>query len=231
MRLGIMQPYIFPYIGYFQLITAVDKFVFLDDVNFINKGWINRNNLLVNNKASLFTIPLKGASQNKLISEIFTADEKWILKILKTIETSYKRAPQFLSVYPIISQVFTSSQESIAKLTKESIKVVSNYLEITTEFVDSSSIYDNKHLKGEERIIDINKKEQSSYYINPLGGKDLYCSEKFKKENITLKFLKPLVIEYNQQRKEFVPWLSIIDVLMWCTKEEVKELLEKYELE
>src|ERR1035437_2930920 len=106
MKIAIMQPYIMPYIGYFQLINAVDKFVILDDVNYINKGWINRNNILVNKKAHLFVIPLKEASQNKLINEINISDEgKWKANLLKTIEQNYKRSPYFTIVYALIEEI------------------------------------------------------------------------------------------------------------------------------
>ncbi|MDR6194877.1 WbqC family protein [Siphonobacter sp. SORGH_AS_0500] len=101
MTLAIMQPYLFPYIGYFQLLNAVDKFVIYDDVAFINRGWINRNSILNNGKAQLFTVPLKEASQNKLIHEIsIDTDQKWRDKLLKTIQQNYKKAPHFAAVFP-----------------------------------------------------------------------------------------------------------------------------------
>ena len=70
MKLAIMQPYLFPYLGYFQLIAAVDKFVFYDDVNFIKNGWINRNRLLISGKVNYITIPLSGASSFLKINQV-----------------------------------------------------------------------------------------------------------------------------------------------------------------
>ncbi len=126
MRIGIMQPYIFPYIGYYQLIGAVDKFVFFDDVNFINKGWINRNNILVNNKAYLFTIPLKDSSQNRKIRDISVADDgSWKNKILKTLEQSYRKAPYFDQTLALINDVFDSGFTHIHQFAKGSVTVIS----------------------------------------------------------------------------------------------------------
>ena len=145
--LGIMQPYLFPYIGYIQLMAAVDKFVIYDDVAFINKGWINRNKILVGGKENLFTIPLIGASQNKLIKNIQIDDAtKWRGKFLKTLEQSYKKAPQFQSVLPIVSEIIESEEKMIAGMIVKSLELMANYLEIKTKIVSSSSIYQNENL-------------------------------------------------------------------------------------
>lgn len=228
-KLAVMQPYLFPYIGYFQLINAVDKFVIYDDVNFINKGWINRNRILVNGKAYLFTVPLKDASQNKLIRDIEVADDgNWRSKFLKTIEMSYKKAPYYDSIFPIISKIILSASKSISELIKQSIIEINQYLSIGTIIQDSSTIYDNRHLKAEDRIIDICRKEGADQYINPSGGTDLYSKERFKEEGIELLFLKPKPVNYKQFDNDFVPWLSIIDVLMFNSKETVGEYLLAY---
>lgn len=224
-----MQPYVFPYIGYYQLIHAADKFVFLDDVSFINKGWINRNNILINGKAHIFTIPLKNASQNRLIKDI-DVDDKWRAKFLKTIELAYKKAPHFSGIYSLIGDVMNSGN-NISDLAKKSIKLVSGYLNMACEFIDSSAKYANENLKGEDRIIDINKRENGQVYINPQGGRDLYSKEKFSGEGISLQFLIPQSISYEQFQPQFVPWLSIIDVLMFNSKEKTKELMSEYVVE
>lgn len=123
MKLAIMQPYFLPYIGYFQLINAVDTFVLLDDVNYINKGWINRNQLLLNGKAHLFTLPLQKASQNKLINQLELSNEtKWKDKLLKTIETAYKKAPQFHLVFPLISQILQYPESNLSLFIHHSIQ-------------------------------------------------------------------------------------------------------------
>ena len=230
MKLGIMQPYVFPYIGYFQLLQSADKFVFLDDVNFINRGWINRNRILVNGKANLFTVPIQNSSQNRLINEIAIADTRWQDGILKTIEMAYKKAPQFEPVFSLIKEVFNFPATNIADLARQSIKSVCLYLEVTTKIIDSSGRYNNKDLKGEDRIIDINEKEGATDYINPIGGTELYQPEKFSAKGIKLYFLQTKEITYPQRNNEFVPHLSIIDVVMYNDKEAVQQYLNEYNL-
>ena len=231
MKLGIMQPYIFPYIGYFQLINAVDKFVIYDDVNFINKGWINRNRMLNNGKDSLFSIPLKEASQNKLINEIdVNWDGAWKNKFLKTLEQSYKKAPFYQEILLIIQQTLSVDGEPISKVIEHNLRLICKYLDIKTEIVSSSAIYHNTHLKAQERILDICLQEKATQYINPIGGLELYDKDFFEAKNITLNFIRSNPIEYPQFKNEFVPWLSMIDVLMFNSKETIKDYLNNYNL-
>lgn len=235
MKIAVMQPYLFPYIGYFQLINAVDKFVNYDDVNFIKQGWINRNQILVQGSKQLFTVPLQKQSSFLKINETFLNQnqfEKWKIKFLRTIEQSYKKAPFFKEINQIVIDVLSNVKDevTISNLAIKSLLKVSDFLELETEFVLTSSLYNNESLKGQDRIIDICKKEEAKEYINPIGGVDLYNSEIFYKENIQLNFLKSSNIEYKQFKNEFVPWLSIIDVLMFNTKEEVKDMLNNYTL-
>ena len=231
MTIAIMQPYIFPYVGYFQLINAVDKFIIYDDVNFINKGWINRNNVLVSGQAHLFTIPLKDASQNKLINEVqVSKSEPWQKKFLKTLQQSYQKAPYYQKVFVLIEEIVNLDVETIYDLTFEALVRTCNYMEIKTEIVASSSIYQNTHLKGQERILDICKQEGADHYINPIGGMELYDKVKFEKEGIKLNFIKSVSCPYNQFKNAFVPWLSIIDILMFNDPEAIREQLKAYEL-
>ncbi len=226
-----MQPYIFPYIGYFQLIGAVDKFIFYDDVNFINKGWINRNNILVNGKAHLFTIPLMDASQNKRINEIaLFEDESWKNKFLKTVEHAYKKAPYISEVILLIKDVLYSGLTQIQQLTKTSITLVSQFLDLETKFVESSSQYNNFQLKGQNRILDICIKENADQYINPIGGQEIYSKELFDGSGLKLSFIRSNLTSYRQLGNEFVPNLSIIDVLMFNSKKAVKSMLGEYQL-
>ncbi|MDI9874171.1 WbqC family protein [Flectobacillus rivi] len=231
MKLAIMQPYIFPYIGYFQLIKAVDKFVIYDDVNFINRGWINRNRILVNGKDSLFTIPLKEASQNKLINEIeVNWDDAWKSKWLKTLEQSYKKAPYFQQVRPIIEQTLEQEKTIFSEIIVENLKLINVYLGITTEIISSSSIYQNTELKAQTRIVDICLQEKANHYINPIGGIELYQREVFEKQGMQLNFIKSKPVQYPQLKNDFVPWLSIIDVLMFNSVEQIQTFLDSYEL-
>lgn len=231
MRLAIMQPYFLPYIGYFQLINAVNKFVLLDDVQYINKGWINRNRLLINRKATLFTVPLQNASQNKLIKDIKVSYEtNWQSKLLRTIDLAYRKAPFFSDVFPVIYNIITAEEIFISGLAYNSLMSILNYIRIDTEIVASSSIYANEHLKAQDRILDICRQERACHYINPVGGAELYQKEAFTQKNIKLNFINPAFLEYKQHASIFVPGLSITDVLMHNSREQVIRYLQEYSL-
>jgi hypothetical protein len=230
MKLAIMQPYVFPYLGYFQLINAVDKFIILDDVNYITRGWINRNRILVNGKEYLFSIPVNKCSQNKLISESEFANNTWKIKFLKTIEHSYSKAPFYKDSYGVISSILSINENNISNWLYAQINLICKYLKIETEITESSRVYCNRHLKAQERIIDICNQERTEIYINPIGGRELYNSDDFTKNNIKLFFLKALPEKYVQFNKEFVPFLSIIDVMMFNSVDEIQAQLNKYEL-
>jgi hypothetical protein len=231
MRLAIMQPYFMPYMGYFQLINAVDTFVFLDDVNYINKGWINRNNILVNDKAHLFTLPLNKASQNLLINEISLAnDGKWREKLLRTFEMAYRRAPYFHEVFPMLESCVQFPEQNLSKYVANSIQTVSQFLGINTTFLFSSELEKTPDAKGEERILNICSLLKAETYINPIGGTELYNRETFKNLGIELFFLRSMEFEYRQFRFDFVPWLSVIDPLMFESPEGVKSGLKWFEL-
>lgn len=228
-----MQPYIFPYIGYFQMVKAVDKFVFYDDVNFIKQGWINRNRILINSSDFLFTVPLHKANSFCLIKDTLVNEkfyDIWKRKFLRSVDQNYKSAPYFSDVYVLVQNVLETKCTSISQLAIESVITTSKYLELNTEFFISSERYENKDLERQDRLLDICKKENAAQYINALGGQELYTKESFREMGIKLNFIKTLPITYKQFNNEFVPWLSIIDVLMFNSVEEVNELLEKYEL-
>ena len=231
MKIAVMQPYFFPYLGYFQMFNAVDKFVLLDDVNFIMRGYINRNSILLNSQAHKFSIPLNSPSQNKLISETkLNFSEKDRENFLKTIQMAYKKAPHFNSFYPVLERIINNSEIDLTKFLKYSFEEIKNYLELNTEILVSSEIEKDTSLKAQDRIIEINKQLGATMYINAIGGQDLYNREDFKNIGIELKFIKMKQVSYTQYKNEFVPNLSMIDVLMFNSKEEIKELLEQYEL-
>jgi hypothetical protein len=230
MRIAIMQPYLLPYLGYYQLIAAVDKFVILDDVHFINKGWINRNRILVNGKSTFFTVPLEKASQNRLIKDIcILPATSWKIKFLKTIELAYRKAPYFELVYPMVQKIMEHDESVISKFIYQSLLHITAYLEITTEIIASSVIYQNSDLAAQDKIIDICFQEKATQYINPLGGIELYDDDKFKTVGIQLHFLKSHLPVYRQYNAEFVPALSIIDVLMFNSKATVQNFIGAYE--
>ncbi|GAB2530988.1 WbqC family protein [Rufibacter soli] len=230
--IAIMQPYFLPYLGYFQLIKSVDKFIFYDDVNYIKQGWINRNNILINNKASLFTVPLDSPSSFNLIKDTklnFKIYPIWVIKFLKTIEQNYKKAPFYIEVSRLLTVIFGSDSKTIANLNVYSVILISKYLGLDTRFVESSCVYNNSYLKGQERIINICKQEGAKHYVNPIGGVNLYSKTDFLFNGIELSFIKTEFQLYKQFYEEgFVPGLSILDVLMFNSKEVVREMLDDY---
>jgi hypothetical protein len=219
-----------PYIGYFQLINAVDEFVVLDDVNYINRGWINRNRILINGQPKYITIPLKEAGQNKLIHEIRIVDDVlWKPGLLKTIEMNYKKAPMFEEVFALLKSILDGDENNLSKFVTNSIKKTAQYLSIDTKIIDSSRIFDKKGLKAEERILDICIQKRADIYINPIGGVGLYHKELFKENGIDLFFIETNQVEYKQLRSsEFVPYLSILDVLMNNKKDVILKYLANF---
>lgn len=231
MKVAIMQPYFFPYIGYFQLINAVDVFVIYDDVNYIKKGWINRNTILVNGKGFLFNIPLQKASQNKVINQIIIEyNSTWKINLLKTITFSYKKAPFYTEVFPIIKNIIEHDEKNLAKFITHSLREICCFLSISTTIVNSSDIEKNNDLKAQNKIIEICKMQEADSYINAIGGTALYNKDAFIKSGLSLNFIKSKAIIYPQFKNEFIPWLSIIDVLMFNTVTDIKKMLNQYEL-
>lgn len=232
MKLAVMQPYFFPYIGYFQLINAVDKFVFYDDVNFIKGGWINRNRILLNGKDQYITLQCIKASPHKLIKEVeVDVKSKEYANLLKTIEMAYKKAKYFNKVFPIIENVFHINIATVSFLAERSILAIAKYLNIKTQFLKSSEAFsETKGLEKTERLIAICKKTETDNYINSAGGMELYSTDIFAANKIHLSFIKSRTIQYNQFKKEFIPWLSIIDVVMFNSPEEINKMLNQYEL-
>jgi hypothetical protein len=231
MKIAIMQPYLFPYIGYFQMINAVDHFVFYDDVNFIKGGWINRNNILSNGEKQFFTLQLQGASSFKKINEIQLGKNS--SKIIKSIVQAYSKAPYFNEVFPLIERVFieNSPHSTIADIAIKSVQEICLYLNIRTKLEISSLNYkETQHLKGEERIFEICKLNQADTYINSPGGSSLYKKEDFAEKDIQLFFIENNSIIYKQFSEKFIPYLSIIDVMMFNNKVEIKKILHSFKL-
>ncbi|MCR9253804.1 MAG: WbqC family protein [bacterium] len=229
MKAAIMQPYFLPYIGYFQLFNAVDKFVIYDDVNFISRGWVNRNKILLNGNDHTITIPLVKASQNKKINEIeIVPDDKWKNKLHATIKHAYSKAPFYQRICPLLEEILHFDSTNLSYFLLNSIQRIGDYLSIETELIKSSSFFDNQELKGQTRILDIAKKLGSKHYINPIGGRDLYDFNYFRNSGIQLSFIQSNQISYNQPTKPLIPNLSILDVLMYNEKNNVKTMLDKY---
>ena len=231
MKLAIMQPYFFPYIGYFQLLHASDTFVFYDDVNFIKGGWIHRNRVLVGGEPAYLSSRLSGASSFKKINDIaLDPSSEWRNKLVRKLEHCYSRAPEFSSCFPFISETIKDAGNSLAALAKASVLRTAEYLSLTRTIVHSSEMQGAEELKGQERILILCKRLAATTYINPPGGRDLYSRETFKQNGIELRFLNPKPLPYRQFENAFVANLSIIDVLMFNTIEACRQLLGQYEL-
>jgi hypothetical protein len=232
MKIAIMQPYFFPYIGYFQLMNAVDEFVIYDNIKFTKKGWINRNRILVNGKSSYISIPVKKDSDYLNVKERYIA-ESWSnerRKLLNRISDSYRRAPYFDLIFTTIEKSVLFEENNLFIFLLHSIETVKEYLEIPSFLVISSTISINHELKAENKVIEICKARKAKMYLNPIGGIQLYDKHFFLDKGITLHFLKANEIIYKQFKNEFVPSLSILDVMMFNSKDKIKELLKLYEL-
>lgn len=232
-KIAIMQPYLFPYIGYWQLMNTVDIFVSYDDVNYIKRGWINRNNILMNGQSHLITLPLDGVSQNKLINEVsINEPERNKGKFLQTILMAYKKAPFFAKIYPLLEEIMLNPETNIAKLNFLSFQKIAAYLGMNTELLISSEIVKDNSLRGDDKIVSMCRILGATQYINPIGGMDIYHNEKFDVYNMDLSFIKTDFsrISYKQFKNEFVQGQSIIDILMFNSVEKIKRMLECYEL-
>ena len=229
---AIMQPYIFPYLGYFQLIDAVDIFVFYDDVNFIKKGWINRNRIFMNDSEFLFTVPLKKASQNKLIKDIALFDEEgWKKDFLVTLKHAYAQAPYYDQVLDVVDRVFSKPLSNIAELAAQSIIEVVNYLEMEVEFQFSSKQHSKIQAElAADRLIEITKHCQATTYVNASGGRNLYQKDYFQEHDIQLLFVSSILEESLKKDDGNRYSLSILDVLMNHSKQEVVTLIKQYYL-
>lgn len=232
MKIAIMQPYFLPYIGYFQLMNAVDRFVIYDNIKYTKKGWINRNRILVNGIDEYITLPLKKGSDflhvdKRELPDGFEEERK---KIIRKVAEAYKRAPQYEVVLPLFQKILVYPETNLFRYIHNSIREVSIYLEIDTPILISSSIPADHQLKAQERVIDICHALDATVYINPPGGVDLYSEEDFQLQNIELRFLQTGGISYTQFGNEFISNLSILDVMMFNDRSEIRNFLNSYTL-
>ena len=232
MKLAIMQPYFIPYIGYFQLINSVDKFVIYDNIQYTKKGWINRNRILVNGNDQLITLSIKKDSDylNVVERELSESWQKDKSKMLNVIKSSYGKAPHFQETYELISKCLNNPEVNLFRFIYDSIVLINDYLEITTPIIISSTIDIDHTLKSQDKVLSLCIAQNAKVYINSIGGVELYDKEIFKQSGIKLNFIKSNLIQYKQLNNEFMPWLSIIDVMMFNSKEQIKEYLNNYTL-
>ena len=227
MKLAIMQPYFFPYIGYFKLISQSENFVYLDDVNYIKQGWVHRNRILVNKQPLWVSLSLSNASQNRKINEIqIFFEDKIQEKILKTILMNYKKAPFFEETYSLIERLINYEDKNLANFLVHSTTEIAKSLKIDGVFARSSELMDTSSLRAQEKILAICKHHKTKDYINAPGGRDLYDEKYFTEQGIQLSFVDVKLSEYKHFADPFVPGLSIIDVLMHNGFEKTKELID-----
>lgn len=232
MKVAIMQPYFCPYIGYFQLISSVDRFVIYDNVQYTKKGWFNRNRYLHNGQAELFTIPLMKESDFLNVRDRHLADDslKARRRILSKLAQAYRSAPYVDEVMGLLERLFLYQGANLFEFIYHSVVVLCRELGIDTDIVISSTIKVPDELKGSDRVIAINKALGADTYINAIGGQGLYEREVFAAQGIGLHFLRSKPIDYPQLSDPFVPWLSIIDVMMFNDKAIISDFLERYDL-
>ena len=227
---GIMQPYFMPYIGYWQLINAVDCFVLFDDVNYIKKGWINRNRIICNKNEYIFTLPLRSASQNRHICEHFFVDENGKTKLWNVVENSYKKSPEWATVKELLKEIILYETLDLVEYIRHSVEVMCEYMDIQTTIMRSKDLNNDKSLKAQDKIIDICELMGATVYVNPSGGVDLYDEDAFIRKGIDLRFIVPRLNEYKQLNDTFLPGLSLIDMLCMVHRDQIKEELDSYSL-
>ena len=210
-----MQPYFLPYIGYFQLMAAVDTLVIYDNIKYTKKGWINRNRFLRNGQDALFSLPLAAAPDHADIGERRLAADFRRARLLDQLAAAYRRAPQFAAVLPLLERIVLCPEEGLFGFLRHSLEQVAAHLGLTTRLVVSSTLAADHALKGQDRVLDIARTLGAETYINPIGGTALYSREVFQAHGVTLQFLQARPLAYAQFDHPFVAWLSILDVLMF----------------
>jgi hypothetical protein len=202
-------------------------------MQYTKRGWFNRNRILDNGTERIFTLPLKKDKSYINVNLRYLADNsiRERMRILKQIQSLYKKAPFFSQNYPLVRRLFIQENNNLFDFIHYSVVKLCSNLDIKTEIILCSSLDIDHELKSQDRIIEICKYLKTNTYINSIGGKELYDKESFNEHGIDLKFIKSKKIEYIQFNHEFVPWLSIIDILMFNEIEQVKSFLNEYELE
>lgn len=234
MILGIMQPYFFPYIGYISLIKHVDKFILLDDVQFIRHGWIERNRILKPMDGwQYFRVPLKYHSRETKIKEILIDNEQnWKKKIIAQLQHYKKSSPFFPEVIGLLDELFDQNYFDITGLNEAALNKVCKYLNIETPINTFSklSLQIEPVNSPDDWALNICKALNADEYWNPPGGKDLFNKSKYDANQIRLYFQQTRLQEYDQKRVKFEPGLSILDVMMFNSPDVINQMLDDYEI-
>lgn len=223
MKLAIMQPYFLPYIGYFQLIAAVDLFVVYDNIKYTKKGWINRNRMLSNGAASTFSLPLRSDSDLREVRDRELSNDFDRRKLLNRFEGAYRNAPEFAATFELVKRIVNDDHTNLFDFIHHSLRELCAYLQIETEIVVSSTIDIDHALRGQDKVLALCQAVGATEYLNASGGTELYSVQEFASKGIELAFLRSSPVEYQQGGGEFIPWLSVIDVLMFNPRETVRD--------
>ncbi len=251
MKLAMNQPYFLPYLGFYQLIHAVDQFVIYDGFNYIKSGWVNRNRLLVVGRGpAYFTVPTEHGSSFKKIRDIkLSAHRNWRRKLLDTFVMNYKRCPFFAETHALIETIIGVETDSLSDLATRSIVDVCKHLEINTTLI-TNPVYEalesdlqrdslretfptvklEHPSNGCLRLIAICQIMGATEFVNAIGGEALYYKSDFQANGIDLHFLRSRDEPYRQTTEQYYPGLSIVDVLMNCGKEGTIKRLSNYDL-
>ncbi|NVI82256.1 hypothetical protein CSQ94_14305 [Janthinobacterium sp. BJB312] len=217
MRVAIMQPYFLPYIGYFQLIAAADLFIVYDNIKYTKKGWINRNRMLLNDGDALFSVPLKNASDQLDVCEREISPQFDAEKLLNQFRGAYRRAPYLRETMALLETIVRHPAVNLFDFLLHSLVQTCAHLGITTPLRRSSDIGIDHALKGQDKVLALCQATGADHYINPIGGLQLYREADFLAKGIALEFLQSRLHPYPQGGGEFVPWLSIVDVMMFTS--------------
>ncbi|MEK8034551.1 WbqC family protein [Ideonella sp. DXS29W] len=227
-RVAVLQPYLFPYLGTFQLARQVDRFVFFDDVAFIKKGYIHRNAVLLDGQLHPFTAPVRNASQNRtILQHEYVGDWQALLALL---HRAYGKAPCFEPVYDVVQRVLLERDENVARKNARCMAAVFEYLGLPFEHGFSSAHALPPELRASARVRAVCRAEGATTYVNPAGGRALYDAADFERDGMALRFCVMRPVLYPQQAPNFVPFLSMLDVLMHCPREQVVQLLDACDL-
>ncbi|SOE60564.1 WbqC-like protein family protein [Burkholderia sp. YR290] len=230
MKVAIMQPYLLPYIGYFQLINAVDLFVVYDNIKYTKSGWFNRNRFLLNGSDAYFTVPLQKDSDSLDVVQRQIAPTFDQSKFVNQLSEAYRKAPHYEQGVSLLKASLLSGESNLFKFIKHSIQSVATRLGIPTPIVESSSIDIDHGLKSQDKVLAICRALGATEYVNAIGGIDLYSADAFRECGLELRFIKSRPIEYVQFKQAFVPWLSIVDVVMFNEIDRVRSMLDRYEM-
>lgn len=234
MKMSIMQPYFFPYIGYIGLIKNTDIFILLDEVQYIYHGWISRNRVLKPNGGwQYIVVPLASHSRNTVIKNVeISTTVDWNKKIIAQLQ-HYKKAPFYQDVIALCRDVFNAEFKTIADLNMAGLKAVLEYLNIEKQiylFSEMNLTIEKPNAPDEWALSICRAFGGVTEYWNPIGGKFLFNRKKYEQNGVALRFYEPEIIPYRQKGSNFEPSLSILDVMMFNSPETIIEMMGSFTL-